>query len=85
MGVPAATRTVLSHCLGGSKDDSVGPRDLVAPWGALTDQSIPTHQGSPQLSNVLAQFLGTSPQQPDCAPVGIVPYQLEGFNSSHPS
>lgn len=31
--------------LGWSKDDSVGPRDLVASCGVLTDQSIPTHLG----------------------------------------
>jgi len=47
-GLPAPEKvqgSQLSHCWDGSKDDAVRPRDLVASWGVLADQSIPTRRG----------------------------------------
>lgn len=61
-GGPSFTRMVLSHCWGESKDDSVGPWDLVAFCGVLTEHSHTS--GSPQLSSVVAQFLGNLPMTP---------------------
>lgn len=58
MGVPAATRMVLSHSLGGSKDDAVGPRHLMV---SSQTRAITTHLGPQSLGGAVAQFLGNLP------------------------
>lgn len=86
-GFPAATRTALSHRSDGSKDDAVGPGGIA---GRPYRPEHPHTSGSPQVGNVMTQFLGDLPMtpapshQPHCTPTGIGPHQLEGFNSSSP-